>query len=219
MKKTVSISLAVLILAAAFVFCSAPAWAESTVHWAVRENPQDTLGYVNDQPSDDVQLTADPATGGCKITYTGKGTVTGWSFPLSKSGEDYKILSQGDKSITVRLLREDQALPYVQAHVRASQSEGSTRQKTKTTAKQRETATKVQVTQTVPATVVASGKKNTTETTGAKVTDIETTATLQAKQETKDKKSRKIGVSLTVAGIVCILAVGGYMVKKYSACK
>lgn len=107
MKKTVSISLAVLILAAAFVFCSAPAWAESTVHWAVRENPQDTLGYVNDQPSDDVQLTADPATGGCKITYTGKGTVTGWSFPLSKSGEDYKILSQGDKSITVRLLRGD----------------------------------------------------------------------------------------------------------------
>ena len=203
MKKTVSISLAVLILAATFLFCSAPAWAESTVHWAVRENPQDTLGYVNDQPSDDVQLTADPATGGCKITYTGKGTVTGWSFPLSKSGEDYKILSQGDKSITVRLLREDQALPYVQAHVRASQSEGSTRQKAKTTAKQRETATKAQVTQTVPATVV----------------DIETTATLQAKQETKDKKSRKIGVSLTVAGIVCILAVGGYMVKKYSACK
>ena len=211
MKKTVSISLTVLILAATFVFCSAPAWAESTVHWAVRENPQDTLGYVNDQPSDDVQLTADPATGGCKITYTGKGTVTGWSFPLSKSGEDYKILSQGDKSITVRLLREDQALPYVQAHVRASQSEGSTRQKAKTTAKQRETATK--------APVVASSKKNTTETTGAKVTDIETTATLQAKQETKDKKSRKIGVSLTVAGIVCILAVGGYMVKKYSACK
>ena len=135
MKKTVSISLTVLILAATFVFCSAPAWAESTVHWAVRENPQDTLGYVNDQPSDDVQLTADPATGGCKITYTGKGTVTGWSFPLSKSGEDYKILSQGDKSITVRLLREDQALPYVQAHVRASQSEGSTRQKAKTTAR------------------------------------------------------------------------------------
>ena len=83
MKKTVSISLAVLILAAVFLFCSAPAWAESTVHWAVRENPQDTLGYVNDQLSDDVQLTADPATGGCKITYTGKGTVTGWSFPLS----------------------------------------------------------------------------------------------------------------------------------------
>lgn len=116
-------------------------------------------------------------------------------------------------------MREDQALPYVQAHVRASQSEGSTRQKAKTTAKQRETATKAQVTQTVPATVVASSKKNTTEMTGAKVTDIETTATLQAKQETKDKKSRKIGVSLTVAGIVCILAVGGYMVKKYSACK
>lgn len=69
------------------------------------------------------------------------------------------------------------------------------------------------MTQTVPATVVASSKKNTTETTGAKVTDIETTATLQAKQETKDEKSRKIGVSLTVAGIVCILAVGGYTVK------
>ena len=116
-------------------------------------------------------------------------------------------------------MREDQALPYVQAHVRASQSEGSTRKKAKTTAKQRETATKVQVTQTVPATVVASSKKNTTETTGAKVTDIETTATLQAKQETKDEKSRKIGVSLTVAGIVGILAVGGYTVKKYSACK
>ena len=77
---------------------------------------------MNDQLSDDVQLTADPATGGCKITYTGKGTVTGWSFPLSKSDEDYKILSQGDKSITVRLLRENQALPYVQVHVRASQA-------------------------------------------------------------------------------------------------
>lgn len=51
------------------------------------------------------------------------------------------------------------------------------------------------------------------------MTDIETTATLQAKQETKDEKSRKIGVSLTVAGIVGILAVGGYTVKKYSACK
>lgn len=219
MKKTVSISMAVLILAAAFLFCSAPARAESTPNWAARENPQDTLGYVNDQPSDDVQLTADPVTGGCKIIYTGKGTVTGWSFPLSKSGEDYKILSQGDKSITVRLLREDQALPYVQAHVQWSQSEESTRQKTKTTAKQRETTTKAQVTRTVPATAVAPDEKNAGETTGAQVMDIETTATLQAKQETKDEKSRKIGVLLTVAGIVCILAVGGYMVKKYRACK
>ncbi len=216
MKKTVSISMAVLILAVAFLFCSVPAWAESTPNWAARENPQDTLGYVNDQPSDDVQLTADPATGGCKIIYTGKGTVTGWSFPLSKSGEDYKILSQGDKSITVRLLREDQALPYVQAHVQWSQSEESTRQKTKTTAKQRETTTKAQITQTVPATAVAPDEKNTGETTGAQVTNTET---MQAKQETKDEKSRKIGVPLTVAGIVCILAVGGYMVKKYRACK
>ena len=216
MKKTVSISMAVLILAAAFLFCCVPAWAESTPNWAARENPQDTLGYVNDQPSDDVQLTADPATGGCKITYTGKGTVTGWSFPLSKSGEDYKILSQGDKSITVRLLREDQALPYVQAHVQWSQSEESTRQKTKTTAKQRETTMKAQVTQTVPTTAVAPDEKNTGETTGAQVTNTET---MQARQETKDKKSRKIGVPLTVAGIVCILAVGGYMVKKYRACK
>ncbi len=216
MKKTVSISLAVLILAAAFLFCSVPAWAESTPNWAVRENPQDTLGYVNDQPSDDVQLTADPATDGCKITYTGKGTVTGWSFPLSKSGEDYKILSQGDKSITVRLLREDQALPYVQAHVQWSQSEESTRQKTKTTAKQRETTTKAQVTRTVPTTAVAPDEKNTGETTGAQVTNTET---MQARQETMDEKSRKIGMPLTVAGIVCILAVGGYMVKKYRACK
>ena len=219
MKKTVSISLAVLILAAAFLFCCVPAWAESTLNWAVRENPQDTLGYVNDQPSDDVQLTADSATGGCKITYTGKGTVTGWSFPLSKSGEDYKILSQGDRSITVRLLREDQTLPYVQVHVQWSQSEESTRQKTKTTAKQRETATKAQVTRTVPATAVAPGENNTGETTGAQVTNTETTTALQAKPETKDEKSRKIGVSLTIAGIVCILAVGGYMVKKYRACK
>lgn len=65
---------------------------------------------VNGSSSDDVIYEKDPTDPTkIKITYTGKGTVTGWEFlPDSLvEGVDYVILEQDGNSITIQLLDYD----------------------------------------------------------------------------------------------------------------
>ena len=117
MKKTIGTILAVLCLAAALLLGSGTAFAQTAGQWTPREHPQDTIGCVNGAQSDEIIAQADRDLGGCKFTYRGKGTLTGWEVPLLEEGKDYKILSQSGRSITIASLDEEGCLPYINAKV------------------------------------------------------------------------------------------------------
>ncbi len=83
--------------------------------WQSRPNAQGPLGYVNSELSEDIYVIADPETGGTKISYEGEGSVDEWEFPLLTEGEDYEIIKEEENVIVLNLLREDKALPYINA--------------------------------------------------------------------------------------------------------
>ncbi len=118
MKKTMSISISI-ILSVITIFCvSLSAFAETTTkYWEPRPNSQDALGYVNSEMGGNIYSQADPQTGGCKITYNGDGKLTGWEFPLLEEGKDYEIISRKGNSITIKLINKNQELPYINALV------------------------------------------------------------------------------------------------------
>ena len=83
--------------------------------WQPRPNAQGPLGYVNSELSEDIYVVADPETGGTRISYEGEGSVDSWEFPLLTEGEDYEIIKEEENVIVLNLLREDKALPYINA--------------------------------------------------------------------------------------------------------
>ena len=83
--------------------------------WQSRPNAQGPLGYVNSELSEDIYVVADPETGGTKISYEGEGSVDEWEFPLLTEGKDYEIIKEKENVIVLNLLREDKALPYINA--------------------------------------------------------------------------------------------------------
>lgn len=83
--------------------------------WQPRPNAQGPLGYVNSELSEDIYVVADPETGGTKISYEGEGSVDEWEFPLLTEGKDYEIIKEEENVIVLNLLREDKALPYINA--------------------------------------------------------------------------------------------------------
>lgn len=126
MKKTIGTILAVFCLAAALLLGSGTAFAQTAGQWTPREHPQDTIGCVNGAQSDEIIAQADRDLGGCKFTYRGKGTLTGWEVPLLEEGKDYKILSQSGRSITIAALDEEGCLPYINAKVQQPSAVAST---------------------------------------------------------------------------------------------
>ena len=56
-----------------------------------------------------------PETGGTRISYEGEGSVDEWEFPLLTESEDYEIIKEEENVIVLNLLREDKALPYINA--------------------------------------------------------------------------------------------------------
>ena len=47
----------------------------------------------------------------------GKGVVINWEFPLSEENKDYKIVSQSNNTIYIKLINKNQELPYINALV------------------------------------------------------------------------------------------------------
>ena len=118
MKKTISIFVSI-ILSVITIFCvSLSAFAETTTkYWEPRPDAQSALSYVNGEIGGNIYVEADLQTGGCKITYDDNGRLIGWEFPLLEEGKDYKIISQSDNSITIKLMNENHELPYINALV------------------------------------------------------------------------------------------------------
>lgn len=113
MKKAISIIISFIVLSASISVSSISAFAETTSeYWEPRPYYQDSLGYVNGEPGDGINVTYNSTEDAYTICYSGDGKLTGWEFPTAKENDDYKIISQDSNSITITIL-SDYGIPYI----------------------------------------------------------------------------------------------------------
>ena len=119
MKKAISIFISIILLATTILSGSLAAFAENTTkYWEPRPNCQDTIACVNDKEySDDIKISYNNDAEQFTISYNCKGVVTNWEFPLSQENKDYKIISQSNNTIYIKLINKTQELPYINAIV------------------------------------------------------------------------------------------------------
>ena len=119
MKKAISIFISIILLATTILSGSLSAFAENTTkYWEPRPNCQDTIACVNDKEySDDIKISYNNDSEQFTISYNGKGVVINWEFPLSEENKDYKIVSQSNNTIYIKLINKNQELPYINALV------------------------------------------------------------------------------------------------------
>ena len=118
MKKILSALIPMLTLISILVSNNIFAFAETTKYWEPRPNCQDTIACVNDKEySDDIKMSYNNDSEQFAISYNGKGVVTNWEFPLSQENKDYKIISQSNNTIYIKLINKNQELPYINALV------------------------------------------------------------------------------------------------------
>ena len=117
MKKAISIFISIILLATTILSGSLSAFAENTTkYWEPRPNCQDTIACVNDKEySDDIKISYNNDSEQFTISY--KGVVTNWEFPLSQENKDYKVISQSNNTIYIKLINKTQELPYINAIV------------------------------------------------------------------------------------------------------
>lgn len=203
MKKALSITVSVLIilLTAATCFGGTSALA-ATKQWEPRENPQDTLSYVNGEQSFDITTEADSKSDGVKITYNGKGLLSEWEFPLMQKDKDYKIISQSGNTIIIKLINKDKSLPYINAVVsfKETTTEQSTAQKTTST-------TKADTASSEPA------KELTTQGATQEI-DSSASTTLIDSSKNVDKSSNKTLIPAVIAGAICAAVVFAIIIAK-----
>lgn len=203
MKKALSLTVSVLLilLTAATCFGGISALA-ATKQWEPRENPQDTLSYVNGEQSFDITTEADSKSGGIKITYNGKGTLSKWEFPLMQKDKDYKIVSQSGNTIIIKLTNNDKSLPYINAIV--SFKEITTEQ-----------STAQRITSTTKADTASSEPAKELTTQGAtQETDSSASTALTDSSKNVDKGSNKILMPTVITGAVCAAVVFAIMIVK-----
>jgi len=201
MKKIASILLSLLIILTITVAGDVYAFAETTTkYWEPRPNAQDSLGYVNGVENGDVVgAQADPETGGTKITYSGKGVVTGWEFPLLTEGEDYRVLSEEGNTITLELLTENKELPYINVLVDFSGTSAAPENPAGESETQGTSAAATESEQGVPGTTENSTAAKTT--TGAPA------------QTTDTQNAGRTAAICAAAAVLCI-AVAAVIIKK-----
>lgn len=117
-EKILTAFIALLTLISIIVSANIFAFAETTKHWEPRHDCQDTIACVNDKEySDDIKMSYNNDSEQFTISYNGKGVVTNWEFPLSEENKDYKIVSQSNNTIYIKLINKNQELPYINAIV------------------------------------------------------------------------------------------------------
>lgn len=194
MKKAISIFISIILLATTILSGSLSAFAENTTkYWEPRPNCQDTIACVNDKEySDDIKISYNNDSEQFTISYNGKGVVINWEFPLSQENKDYKIISQSNNTIYIKLINKTQELPYINAIVdfRESTTTQSTGQTgNNSTAESNKTEEK-------------TSEIITTDITGTAKTEATSQSTTNAGKETDNKSRNQIIIS---AIIVCII--------------
>lgn len=196
MKKTISIFVSI-ILSVITIFCvSLSAFAETTTkYWEPRPDAQSALSYVNGEIGGNIYVEADPQTGGCKITYDDNGRLIGWEFPLLEEGKDYKIISQSDNSITIKLMNENHELPYINALVEFNETTSS--------AKSAEYNSQI----------TATKQEDTTQKTNTTIQNHTNTPINNIQPESNNKNTNKIIIPCIIG--VCILIIIFIITKKH----
>lgn len=196
MKKTISIFVSI-ILSVITIFCvSLSAFAETTTkYWEPRPDAQSALSYVNGEIGGNIYVESDPQTGGCKITYDDNGRLIGWEFPLLEEGKDYKIISQSDNSITIKLMNENHELPYINALVEFNE----------TTASAKSDEYNSQIT--------ATKQEDTTQKTNTTIQSHTNTPINNIQPESNNKNTNKIIIPCIIG--VCILIIIFIITKKH----
>lgn len=203
MKKTLSLILSIFLMISAV---SVPAFVfAQSIKWLPRENPQDTLTFVNGKENYDIYTESDNDSGGIRITYKGEGIVNKWEFPLSHADTDYNVVSQGKNTITIVLLNQDKVLPYVNAIV----SSGANSTAHSTT--QKPTVSKI-----------TTETDNTTSSSTMKTSNKESQTTVSVPQsEPSNEKelsiigNNKLTVLLIIVCTVCVAAIIGIVIKRH----
>lgn len=169
MKKILSALISMLTLISILVSNNIFAFAETTKHWEPRPNCQDTIACVNDKEySDDIKISYNNDSEQFTISYNGKGVVINWEFPLSEENKDYKIVSQSNNTIYIKLINKNQELPYINAIVEfkettAAQSASQTDNKSTTESNTAEEKTS----ETITADITGTTKTKSQSTTNA----------------------------------------------------
>ena len=202
MKKTLSLILSIFLLISAV---SVPAFVfAQSIEWLPRENPQDTLTFVNGKENYDIYTESDNDSGGIRITYKGEGIVNKWEFPLSHADTDYNVVSQGKNTITIVLLNQDKVLPYVNAIV----SSGANSTAHSTTKKPTVSKITTETDNTSSSTMKTSNKES------------QTTVSVPQSEPSNEKElsiigNNKLTVLLIIVCTVCAAAVIGIVIKRH----
>lgn len=202
MKKTLSLILSIFLMISAV---SVPAFVfAQSIKWLPRENPQDTLTFVNGKENYDIYTESDNDSGGIRITYKGEGIVNKWEFPLSHADTDYNVVSQGKNTITIVLLNQDKVLPYVNAIV----SSGTNSTAHSTTQKPTVSKITTETDNTSSSTMKTSNKES------------QTTVSVPQSEPSNEKElsiigNNKLTVLLIIVCTVCVAAVIGIVIKMH----
>lgn len=202
MKKTLSLILSIFLMIYAV---SVPAFVfAQSIEWLPRENPQDTLTFVNGKENYDIYTESDNDSGGIRITYKGEGIVNKWEFPLSHADTDYNVVSQGKNTITIVLLNQDKVLPYVNAIV----SSGANSTAHSTTQKPTVSKITTETDNTSSSTMKTSNKES------------QTTVSMPQSEPSNEKElsvigNNKLTVLLIIVCTVCVAAVIGIVIKRH----
>lgn len=212
MKKA-WISMATLMLSALILLTGClTAFAEQPkTYWEPRPDAQDAIGYVNGvEHGDLIWAKGDPKTGGSKITYIGEGAVTGWEFPLLTEGKDYEILDEGYNYITIEVLTENQALPYINVLVDFDEPTNADAKNNKTTERVTEDTTHKQIT------TSDKGQTNSeSDTTVISETESKTEPVSIQELETDAQNNTPVIPIITAAAVAAIAgALGIFLYKK-----
>lgn len=203
MKKTLSLILSIFLMIYAV---SVPAFVfAQSIEWLPRENPQDTLTFVNGKENYDIYTESDNDSGGIRITYKGEGIVNKWEFPLSHADTDYNVVSQGKNTITIVLLNQDKVLPYVNAIV----SSGANSTAHSTTQKPTVSKITTETDNTSSSTMKTSNKES------------QTTVSVPQSEPSNEKElsvigNNKLTVLLIIVCTVCVAAVIGIVIKRHT---
>ena len=202
MKKTLSLILSIFLMIYAV---SVPAFVfAQSIEWLPRENPQDTLTFVNGKENYDIYTESDNDSGGIRITYKGEGIVNEWEFPLSHADTDYNVVSQGKNTITIVLLNQDKVLPYVNAIVLS----GANSTAHSTTQKPTVSKITTETDNTISSTMKTSNKES------------QTTVSVPQSELSNEKElsiigNNKLTVLLIIVCTVCVAAVIGIVIKRH----
>ncbi len=211
MKKSITVFMSIVALISTMFICCQSVFAETTSkYWEPRTNCQDSLGCINGEPGDGVNIVYNKSTDTYTVSYDGKGKLVGWEFPTLEENTDYEVISENGNSITIKKLAFTDTIPYLNALVEFSETT-STIQKDINENKTSKQANPSTTTDNIESTNTTNSNKNDITIT-ASTNNIPSEKTELIESNTKSNNS--IYICIGVGAIICIAAIIIFKKKK-----